>query len=85
MTAAPGESQVPVPDESQVPELRDAVARACRILAMEGVADGVLGHVSVRVGDGRMLIRGRGPGEHGLLFTTIDDIRLVDLSGADPA
>ena len=87
MTAAPGESQVPVPDESQVPELRDAVARACRILAMEGVADGVLGHVSVRVGDGRMLIRGRGPGEHGLLFTTIDDIRLVDFSGAgdDPA
>ena len=34
-----------------------------------------------------MLIRGRGPGEHGLLFTTIDDIRLVDFSGAgdDPA
>ena len=26
-----------MPDESQVPELRDAVARACRILAMEGV------------------------------------------------
>jgi 3,4-dihydroxyphthalate decarboxylase len=76
-----------VPDQSQVPELRDAVARACRILAMEGVADGVLGHVSVRIGDGRMLIRGRGPGEHGLLFTTIDDIRLVDFSGAgdDPA
>ena len=48
MSAAPGGSQVPVPDQSQVPELRDAVARACRILAMEGVADGVLGHVSVR-------------------------------------
>ena len=78
---------VTVPDESQIPELRNAVARACRILAMEGVADGVLGHVSVRIGDGRMLIRGRGPGEHGLLFTTIDDIRLVDFGGAgdDPA
>ena len=51
-----------MPDESQIPELRDAVARACRILAMEGVVDGVLGHVSVRVGEDRMLIRGRGPG-----------------------
>lgn len=76
-----------MPDQSQIPELRDAVARACRILAMEGVADGVLGHVSARVGEDRMLIRGRGPGEHGLLFTTIEDIRLVDLDGGgdDPA
>ena len=70
---------VTVPDESQIPELRDAVARACRIPQL---ARDVLGHVSVRIGDGRMLIRGRGPGEHGLLFTTIDDIRLVDFSGA---
>jgi ribulose-5-phosphate 4-epimerase/fuculose-1-phosphate aldolase len=62
--------------------MRDRIALACRILAMEGAVDGVLGHVSVRAGPDRMLIRGRGRRDHGLLFTTHEDIRLVDFDGA---
>jgi ribulose-5-phosphate 4-epimerase/fuculose-1-phosphate aldolase len=57
------------------------VAEACRILAVEGLVDGILGHVSARVDDDHMLIRCRGPREHGLLFTETDDVRLVDLDG----
>ena len=73
---------VPGPSAEGPAELRDRIALACRILAMEGAADGVLGHVSVRAGPDRMLIRGRGPEDHGLLFTTQQDIRLVDFDGA---
>jgi ribulose-5-phosphate 4-epimerase/fuculose-1-phosphate aldolase len=69
-------------DPEGLAELRDRIALACRILAMEGAVDGVLGHVSVRAGPGRMLIRGRGRRDHGLLFTTHEDIRLVDFDGA---
>ena len=64
-----------------IEELRAEIALACRILAVEGLVDGILGHVSARVGEDRMLIRCRGPREHGLLFTEDDDIRLVDLDG----
>jgi len=65
-----------------VEELRGQVAAACRVLAAEGLVEGVLGHVSARVGD-RMLIRCRGPAEHGLRFTTSHDVRLVGLDGGD--
>lgn len=61
--------------------LRTEVAQACRILATEGLVDGVLGHVSARVDDDHMLIRCRGPREHGVAFTEDADIRLVDLDG----
>jgi ribulose-5-phosphate 4-epimerase/fuculose-1-phosphate aldolase len=70
------------PPAAELAELRDRIALGCRILAMEGAADGVLGHISVRAGPDRMLIRGRGPDDHGLLFTTQADIRLVDFGGA---
>ncbi|HZD72910.1 MAG TPA: class II aldolase/adducin family protein, partial [Actinomycetota bacterium] len=50
-------------------ELREQVATACRVLADEGLVESVLGHVSARAGD-RMLLRCRGPREHGLRFTT---------------
>src|SRR5215831_17623579 len=53
---------------------RRLVALACRILAMEGLAETTLGHVSLRVGDRHFLVRGRRAGEHGLAFTTEDDI-----------
>jgi 3,4-dihydroxyphthalate decarboxylase len=62
-------------------ELREEIAEACRILAVEGLVDGILGHVSARVDDEHMLIRCRGPEEHGLLFSTADDVRLVDFDG----
>jgi ribulose-5-phosphate 4-epimerase/fuculose-1-phosphate aldolase len=56
------------------------VALACRILALQGLAEDILGHVSARVDGDRVLIRCRGPRERGLLFTQPADIRLVDLS-----
>ena len=47
-------------------EQRATVATACRILALHGLVSGVLGHVSVRVGEDRLLVRCRGPRERGL-------------------
>ena len=61
--------------------LRRTVALACRILANTGLAEDILGHVSMRVGHDKMLVRCRGPKEQGLLFTLEADIRLVDLDG----
>ena len=62
-------------------ELRSTVATACRILAHQGLAADVLGHVSLRLDADRMLLRCRGPEDRGLLFTVPDDIRIVDLDG----
>src|SRR5450755_1572552 len=62
-------------------DLRLAVAQACRVLAFAGLAEDVLGHVSVRDGSDALLVRCRGPRERGLLFTTPDDIHLVGLDG----
>jgi 3,4-dihydroxyphthalate decarboxylase len=62
-------------------ELRRTIAEACRILALQGLAEDVLGHVSVRVGPGELLMRCRGPEERGLLFTTPADVHLVPLDG----
>lgn len=65
--------------------LRQLVADACRVLAARGLADGVLGHVSLRVDDERLLVRCRGPQERGLAFTMAEDVRLVTLDGAPGA
>ncbi|MGH9055637.1 MAG: class II aldolase/adducin family protein, partial [Acidimicrobiales bacterium] len=62
------------------PERAD-VARACRVLALQGLVHDILGHVSLRVGEDRVLVRARGPGDHGLLLTRADDVVLVDLDG----
>ncbi len=61
--------------------LRETVALGCRILAARGLVDGVLGHVSARVGPESLLVRCRGPQERGVAHTKADDIRLVDLDG----
>ena len=66
---------------SDLNALRSDIADACRVMAARGLADGVLGHVSVRVDETNMLIRCRGPRERGLAFTEPEDIRLVDLDG----
>lgn len=58
-----------------------AVATACRILAHQGLAADVLGHVSVRLDAERILLRCRGPHDRGLLFTEVDDICVVRLDG----
>jgi ribulose-5-phosphate 4-epimerase/fuculose-1-phosphate aldolase len=62
-------------------DLQATVATACRILAHQGLAADVLGHVSVRLDDQRIMLRCRGPQDRGLLFTVADDIRVVDLDG----
>jgi 3,4-dihydroxyphthalate decarboxylase len=61
--------------------LRDTVATACRILAHQGLAADVLGHVSARLDAHRMLLRCRGPRDRGLLYTVADDVRTVHLDG----
>jgi ribulose-5-phosphate 4-epimerase/fuculose-1-phosphate aldolase len=66
-------------------EIRRVVALSCRILAMEGLVEGILGHVSARVpGSSEMLIRCRGEEEHGIFFTREPDIRRVDFDGQGP-
>ncbi|WP_028272311.1 class II aldolase/adducin family protein [Arthrobacter sp. UNC362MFTsu5.1] len=62
-------------------EQREAIAMACRVLASRGLADGILGHISVRTGENELLVRCRGPQERGLAHTEANDIRLVDLDG----
>ena len=66
-------------------ELREKVAVSCRILAMEGLVDDILGHVSARIAAaGGMWIRCRSPQEEGVRYTTVDAIRRVDFDGKGP-
>lgn len=60
------------------------VALACRILAHGGLAEDILGHVSVRDGDSALYVRSRGPNERGLLLTDPADVHRVDLDGDTP-
>ncbi|KAA9011185.1 class II aldolase/adducin family protein [Niallia endozanthoxylica] len=63
-------------------ELREKVALSCRILAMEGLVDETLGHVSARIeGTEEMLIRCRGDMETGVRYTSAEAIRRVDFDG----
>ena len=64
---------------------RIEVARACRILAHQGLVSDVLGHVSLRISPTQYLVRCRGPQERGLLFTETRDIHAIDLSATDPS
>ena len=60
---------------------RELVATACRVLAMKGLVDGILGHVSLRVSATELLVRCRGEEEMGLAHTQVSDIWRVDLDG----
>ena len=57
------------------------VATACRVLGHRGLVDGVLGHVSARVGDGSYVIRCRSSRERGVGLTDLADIRRIDTAG----
>lgn len=57
------------------------IAQACRILAARGLAEGILGHISLRVSSEHLLVRCRGPRERGLGYTGPEDIRLVQFDG----
>jgi len=63
-------------------ELREKVAISCRILAMEGLVDEILGHVSARIADAdEMWIRCRSLEEEGVRYTTVEAIRRVNFDG----
>jgi ribulose-5-phosphate 4-epimerase/fuculose-1-phosphate aldolase len=64
-----------------LPARRLLVANACRILGARGLAEDVLGHISLRIGPERILTRCRGPREEGLFLTRSVDVRDVDLDG----
>lgn len=57
------------------------IAQACRVLAHRGLAEDILGHVSLRDGHDALYVRSRGPNERGLLFTEPGDVKLVGLDG----
>lgn len=69
-------------DPDDLANVRVNVARACRVLAAEGLVSDILGHVSVRVSGDRMAIRARSSMDPGLLLTRPDDVVLVDLNGS---
>ena len=72
-------------DPEKEEELREKVAVSCRILAMEGLVDDILGHVSARISSAdEMWIRCRSPEEEGVRYTTVDAIRRVDFDGKGP-
>lgn len=66
-------------------EERSLIADACRVLASRGLADGILGHISLRVDEKSLLVRCRGPRERGLGYTETEDIRLVRFDGTEAA
>jgi ribulose-5-phosphate 4-epimerase/fuculose-1-phosphate aldolase len=68
-----------VADAHDLEGARRALAIACRVMAHRGLVQDVLGHISMRWGADRVLVRSRGPQEAGLRFTTANDIRLVSL------
>ena len=62
-------------------ELRQRIAVAMRVLAMQGCVSAILGHASVRIPDSDdMFIRCRGGNERGLLHTDIQQIRRINFS-----
>ncbi len=64
---------------------RALVAQGCRVAASRGLVDGILGHLSLRVDDERLLVRCRSDGDTGVAFTRPSDIRLVRFDGTPGA
>jgi ribulose-5-phosphate 4-epimerase/fuculose-1-phosphate aldolase len=62
-------------------EQRAVVAQGCRVAAARGLVDGILGHLSLRVDDERLLLRCRSDSDTGVAFTRPGDIRLVKFDG----
>lgn len=60
---------------------RILLAQACRVAAARGLVDGILGHLSLRVDEDRLLIRCRSDSDTGVAFTRPSDIRLIDFDG----
>jgi ribulose-5-phosphate 4-epimerase/fuculose-1-phosphate aldolase len=59
-------------------EIAENLALACRVLGAYEMTDGAHGHVSYRMEDDTMLIKGKGPGQVGLRYTRARDIVRVN-------
>src|SRR5687768_5424993 len=59
-------------------EIAENLAEACRVLGAYDMTHGALGHVSYRMEDDTMLIKGKGPNEVGLRYTRPRDIVRVN-------
>ena len=68
-----------------IDEQRALVAQACRVAAARGLVDGILGHLSLRVDDERLLLRCRSDSDSGVAFTRPSDIRLIGFDGSAAA
>ena len=67
---------------SDLSQLRELVARSCRVLGKLNLTKEPSGHVSARIpGEDGVLIKARGPEESGLRFVTARDIITVDIAG----
>jgi ribulose-5-phosphate 4-epimerase/fuculose-1-phosphate aldolase len=66
-------------------EQRALVAQACRVAAARGLVDGILGHLSLRVDDRRLLVRCRSDTDAGVAFTRPSDVRLIEFDGSPGA
>jgi ribulose-5-phosphate 4-epimerase/fuculose-1-phosphate aldolase len=63
-------------------DLRTRIAEACRVLGKLDLSKAATGHISARIsGTERVLVRGRGPDELGIRYTTENQILEVDLNG----
>jgi ribulose-5-phosphate 4-epimerase/fuculose-1-phosphate aldolase len=58
--------------------IAEDLAQACRVLGAYDMTHGALGHVSYRLEDDTMLIKGKGPNEVGLRYTRPRDIVKVN-------
>jgi ribulose-5-phosphate 4-epimerase/fuculose-1-phosphate aldolase len=61
--------------------LAEEVAQACRVLGAFDMMHGATGHVSVRLDDDTLLIKGKGPKQVGLRYSQARDIIKVDFNG----
>ena len=63
------------------PALRAKVALSCRILAERGLASGILGHVSARVGESELVVRCRTAEERGLAASSPAEVWRLKFDG----
>src|SRR5665213_1724284 len=66
------------PSPYETARLAELVAQSCRVLGTLDMTHNALGHVSYRIGDDRMLIKGKGEQEHPLRYTQPKDIIEID-------
>jgi 3,4-dihydroxyphthalate decarboxylase len=65
-----------------VDDLKEEVAKACRIIGRLHLTREPNGHVSVRIPDSELvLVKARGPNEAPLSYTTVGDLIVIDMDG----